>query len=56
MDINTLKSENIHKETSVLGQDVRIPGIISDDEDTEEDTLDKVSIEHGEPGKILFYL
>jgi hypothetical protein len=59
MDTNTLKSEYIYEETSALGQDVQIAGGTSDDEateSTEQDTLDKVSIEHGEPGQILFYL
>jgi len=59
MDTNTLKSEHIHEETLTLGQDVQIPGITSDDEgteSTEQDTLDKVSIKHGEPGQILFDL
>jgi len=60
MDINTLKSEHINEETSALGQDnMQIPGGKSDEdgtESTEQDTLDKVSIEHGEPGQILFDL
>ena len=62
MDTNTLKPEYIHEETSALGQDVQIAGGTSDDEGNESieqdalGTLGKASIEHGEPGKILFYL
>ena len=59
MDTNTLKPEYIHEETSALGQDVQIAGGTSDDEgteSTEEDTLGKLSRDHSEPGKILFYL
>jgi len=62
MDTNTLKSKHIHEETSALGQDVQIAGGTSDDEgteSTEQDTLGalgKVSVEHGEPGQILFRL
>ena len=56
MDTNTLKYEHIHEETSAPRQDAQIAGGTSDDEDTEQDTLDKVSMEHGEPVQILFYL
>ena len=57
MDTNTLKSEHI--QTPALGQDVQIAGGTSDDEATEateEDKLDKLSRDHGEPGQISFYL
>ena len=52
MDTNTLKSEHIHEEALALGQDVPIPGGTSDNEgseSTEQHTLGKVSIKHGEP-------
>ncbi|KIM48507.1 hypothetical protein M413DRAFT_80278 [Hebeloma cylindrosporum] len=47
MDSNSMKSEHIHEEKSALGQDVQIAGGTSDDDAADEDTLDKLSIEHG---------